>query len=100
VRLYTWRRVRLTDEVGTDAMADAADDEGDHWVARPEGVIHRYIFKRTLLPHSFLDLDTRSVYTNLPLVAILDWGSPELTAVVIQIAGQRQLVLPSSHALC
>ena len=42
MRLYTWRRVRLADEVGTDAMADAAGDEGGHWVARLEGVIHRY----------------------------------------------------------
>jgi hypothetical protein len=41
VRLYTWRRTRLADEVGSDAMPDAAGGEGGHGAAKPEGVIHR-----------------------------------------------------------
>jgi len=43
VRLYTWRRTGLADEVGSDAIPDAAGGEGGHGVAKPEGVIHRYL---------------------------------------------------------
>jgi hypothetical protein len=39
VRLYTWRRAGLADEVGCDAMPDAA---GGHGVAKPQGVVHRH----------------------------------------------------------
>jgi hypothetical protein len=42
VRLYTWRRTGLADEVGSDAIPDAAGGEAGHGAARPHGVIHRY----------------------------------------------------------
>jgi hypothetical protein len=44
VRLYTWRGAGLADEAGSDAMPDAAGGEGGYGAARPDGVIHRYIF--------------------------------------------------------
>jgi hypothetical protein len=46
VRLYTWRRTGLADEVGSDAIPDAAGGEGGHGAAKPEGVIHRYVFNQ------------------------------------------------------
>jgi hypothetical protein len=46
VRLYTWRRTGLADEVGSDAIPDAAGGEGGHGAAKPDGVIHRYLFYR------------------------------------------------------
>jgi hypothetical protein len=42
VRLYTWRRTGLADEVRSDAIPDAAGGEGGHGAAKPEGVIHRF----------------------------------------------------------
>jgi hypothetical protein len=42
VRLYTWRRAGLADEVGSDAIPDAAGGEGGHGAAKPDRVIHRY----------------------------------------------------------
>jgi hypothetical protein len=44
VRLYTWRRTGLADEVGSDAIPDTAGGEGGHGAAKPDGVIHRYVF--------------------------------------------------------
>jgi hypothetical protein len=44
VRLYTWRRTGLADEVGCDAIPDAAGGESGHGVAKPDGVIHRYVY--------------------------------------------------------
>ena len=41
MRLYTWRRARLADEVGSDAIPDASGGEGGHGAAKPDGVIHR-----------------------------------------------------------
>jgi hypothetical protein len=38
------RRARQADEVGSDAIPDAAGGEGSRGAAKPEGVIHRYIF--------------------------------------------------------
>jgi hypothetical protein len=46
VRLYTWRRTGLADEVGSDAIPDAAGGEGGHEAAKPDSVIHRYLFYR------------------------------------------------------
>jgi hypothetical protein len=46
VRLYTWRRTGLADEVRSDAIPDTAGGEGGHGAAKPEGVIHRYVFNR------------------------------------------------------
>jgi hypothetical protein len=43
VRLYTWRRTGLADEVGCDAIPDAAGGEGGHGAAKPDGVIPRYV---------------------------------------------------------
>jgi hypothetical protein len=40
--LYTWQRVGLADEAGSDAIPDAAGGEGGHGAAKPHGVIHRY----------------------------------------------------------
>jgi hypothetical protein len=42
VRLYTWRRTGLADEVGSDTIPDTAGGEGGHGAAKPHGVIHRY----------------------------------------------------------
>jgi hypothetical protein len=39
--------VGLADGVGPDAIPDAAGDEGGHGAAKPEGVIHRYIFNKS-----------------------------------------------------
>ena len=39
VRLYTWRRTRLADEVGSDAILDAAGGEGGHGVAKPDRIL-------------------------------------------------------------
>ena len=56
MRLYTWRRAGLADEVGSDAMPDAAGGEGGH----------RYIFVSSsshfliALRHEFRDSNTRS----------------------------------------
>ena len=44
MRLHTWRRAGLADEVGSDAMLDAAGGEGGHGAARPDRVIHRYTY--------------------------------------------------------
>jgi hypothetical protein len=44
IRLYTWRKAGLADKVGSDAMPDVAGGEGGHGVAKPDCVIHRYIF--------------------------------------------------------
>jgi hypothetical protein len=46
VRLYTWRRTGLADEVGCDAIPDAAGGEGGHGAAKPDGAIHRYVYYR------------------------------------------------------
>jgi hypothetical protein len=47
VRLYTWCRTGLADEVESDAIPDAAGGEGGLGAAKPEGVIHRYVFNLT-----------------------------------------------------
>ena len=39
---YTWRRTGLADEVGSDAIPDAAGGEDGHGTAKPDRVIHRY----------------------------------------------------------
>jgi len=44
VRLYTWRRAGLADEARSDTIPDVAGGEGGHGAAKPEGVIHRYLF--------------------------------------------------------
>ena len=44
MRLYTWRRAGLADEVGSDAIPDAAGGEGGHGAAKLDGVIHRYVY--------------------------------------------------------
>jgi hypothetical protein len=43
VRLYTWRRTGLADEVGSDAMPDAAGGEGGHGAATPDVATHTYL---------------------------------------------------------
>jgi hypothetical protein len=48
-RLYTWPRVEVADEARSDAIPDAAGGEGGHGAAKPEGVIHRYIFNKSTL---------------------------------------------------
>jgi hypothetical protein len=45
-RLYTWPRVGLADEAGSDAILEAAGGEGGHGAAKPERVIHRYAVNR------------------------------------------------------
>jgi hypothetical protein len=50
VRLYTWRRTGLADEVRSDAIPDAAGGEGGHGAAKPDGVIHRYVNYRLYGP--------------------------------------------------
>jgi hypothetical protein len=35
----------LPDEVGSDAIPEAAGGEGSHGAAKPDGVIHRYTVK-------------------------------------------------------
>ena len=56
VRLYTWRRAGLADEVGFDAMPDAAGGEGSHGATKPQGVVHirRGIGKPAQKPLFFL----------------------------------------------
>jgi hypothetical protein len=49
VRLYTWPRVGLADEAGSDAIPDAAGGEGGYGTARADRVIHRCIFNRGVL---------------------------------------------------
>jgi hypothetical protein len=45
VRLQiAWQRVGLADEVGSDAIPDAAGGERGHEAARLHAVIHRYVF--------------------------------------------------------
>ena len=39
------KRAGLADEVGSDAMPEAAGGEGGHGAAKPNGVIHRYVSK-------------------------------------------------------
>jgi hypothetical protein len=46
VRLYTWRRTGLADEVGSDATPDAAGGEGGHGAAKPDAVIHKNVRRR------------------------------------------------------
>jgi hypothetical protein len=41
-------RTGLADEVGSDAIPDAAGGEGGHGAAKPDGVIHRYVFYQTV----------------------------------------------------
>ena len=36
-----WRRAGLADEVGFDAMPDAAGGEGVTGAAKPQGVVHK-----------------------------------------------------------
>jgi hypothetical protein len=43
-RLYTWLRVGVADEAGSDTIPNAAGGEGGHGAARPHPVIHRYVF--------------------------------------------------------
>jgi hypothetical protein len=38
---YTWPKVGLADEAGSDAIPDAAGGEGGHGAAKPHGVVHR-----------------------------------------------------------
>jgi hypothetical protein len=40
----SWRRTGLADEVGSDAIPDTVGGEGGHGAAKPDGVIHRYLF--------------------------------------------------------
>ena len=44
MRLYTWQRTVLADEVGSDAIPDAVGGEAGHGAAKPDGVIHRYVY--------------------------------------------------------
>jgi hypothetical protein len=39
--LYTWPRVGLADEAGSDAIPNAADGEGGHGAATPDVATHR-----------------------------------------------------------
>jgi hypothetical protein len=41
-------RVGLAYEVGCDATPDAAGGEDGHEAAKPDGVIHRYVFNRRM----------------------------------------------------
>jgi hypothetical protein len=38
VRLYTWRRTGLADEVRSDAIPDVTGGEGGHGAAKPDGI--------------------------------------------------------------
>jgi hypothetical protein len=52
MRLYTWRRIRLADEVGSNAILDAAGGEDGYGVAKSDRVIYRYKFNdsSTVIP--------------------------------------------------
>ena len=53
-RLYSWPRVELADEAWSDAIPEAAGGEGGHGAAKPNAVIHRYVFN---LIRSYLKYD-------------------------------------------
>jgi hypothetical protein len=46
VRLYTWRRTALADEVRRHTGRGGG--EGGNGAAKPDGVIHRYVFNHTV----------------------------------------------------
>ena len=46
VRLYTWRRAELVDEVWFDAMLDATGGEVVTGPLKRKGVVHRYVVNR------------------------------------------------------
>jgi hypothetical protein len=48
----TSRGSGLADEAGSDAIPDAAGNERGHRAAKPDTVVHRYIFNRRSLKHA------------------------------------------------
>ena len=68
VRLYTWRRTGLADEVGSDAIPDAAGGEGGHGATKPHGVIHRYVFNQIFT--TLLSTTTLSTLHALPVLRL------------------------------
>jgi hypothetical protein len=66
--LYTWPKVGLADEAGSDAIPDAAGGEGGHGAAKPHGVVHRYrVNPLFLLQTAMPSLPTRSLHRSLLL---------------------------------
>jgi hypothetical protein len=43
------QRIGLADRVRADAIPNAAGGEGGHGAAKPDGVIHRYLFNKSNL---------------------------------------------------
>jgi hypothetical protein len=78
VHLYTWRSAGLADEIGFNAMLDAAGGEGDHGPPNHKGVVHSQIHPSLLPDPHFLILQ---VYNSSGLRATVSGPAGALGAL-------------------
>ena len=76
MRLYTWRRTGLADEVRSDAIPDAAGGEGGHGAAKPDGVIHRYVNYSLSIRREFQQLGGLALFDLVMLGSSENEGGP------------------------